>query len=247
MLVSPVPMRARLVAFFRSLLGLIACCGAATGASAQSVVTLSTTAAGDATYAWNSKYGPSGYGAGENTIGVGLQMNAPYGNDYTIAIFMVPLANLAGRPLLSATLHVNSTGFGTSYFYGSANMGWVNPGAATLTGDVVTDGLGPVAASPAAGWTFFTTDAGGSDPLAGTAGPREFTVTSYIQADLDAGRAFSIFTLNGSRDTYGGIYAAESGQGAYVSATVVPEPSTYAALAGALALGVAVWRRRAVA
>lgn len=239
-------MRSKLASFGKLLRALGVVCATWASAYGQNVVTLSATAAGDATYAWNSKYGPYGYGTGANTIGVGLYFGAPYGNDYTIAIFMVPLAGLAGRELISATVNVDSTGFGTGYYYGSAAMGWVNTGSMTLTGDVAADGLGPVAAAPAASWTFFTTDAAPGDPLDGSAGRKSFTVTSYLQADIDAGRSFSTFVLSGSRDTYGSIYTAESGMGAYVSATVVPEPSTYAVLAGALALAATWWRRRSV-
>ncbi len=86
----------------------------AVGASAQAgVITLCTPAAGDATWAWNTKYGPYSYGAGGTEMGVSLYFGAPYGNDYTVSIFEIPIAALAGNTVTSATLVVDSLGFRT--------------------------------------------------------------------------------------------------------------------------------------
>lgn len=215
---------------------------------AQNISNHHVTASGDAEYSWNSKYGPWGYNAGGNAIGTNLYMGAPYGNDYTIGVMEIPIVSLAGATVSSATLWVYSNGFSTGYYYGSASVGWVNTGSMTLTGNVVTDGLGPAAAAPSYSWAIYNSDFGG-DPLHalnGQPGWRSFTVTDYLQADLNAGRAWSTFSVAGSRDTWGSLATAESGSGAYlvVSSNAIPEPSTYAAWAGALALAAAWWRRR---
>ncbi len=218
---------------------------------AQNLSNHHITASGDAEYSWNSKYGPWGYNAGGNAIGTNLAMGGTYGNDYTIGVMEIPIVSLAGATVSSATLWVYSNGFSTGYYYGSASVGWVNTGSMPLTGNVVTDGLGPTAASPSASWTIYNSDYEGSptDPRNGQPGWRSFTVTTYLQADIDAGRAWSTFSVSGSRDTWGSLATAESGSGAYlvVSSNAIPEPSTYAACAGLLALGLAVWRRRRLA
>lgn len=192
--------------------------------AAQATITLYTPAAGDATYAWNSKYGPYGYGAGATSMGVGLYMGAPYGNDYTVSIFEIPLAALAGKTVTGATLEVDSLGFGTGYYYGSAAIGWLDTGAAALTGDVVADGLGPASTGRPGGFTIYNSD------YANTPGLKSFDVLSYVLTDMAAGRAFSTFVLSGSRDTYGSIYTAESGSGPRIVANVVPEPTSIIAL-----------------
>lgn len=220
--------------------------GAST-AGAASQVTLVATPSGDAGYAWNTKYGPSGYTQGDTTLGVMLQMNAPYGNDIAAGLIEIPIGALQGGDLLSAQLVVNTTGFGTSYWYGSAGMAWLDVGSRILTGDVVADGLG-VLAAPAITWTLWNSD--------GSAGPGDPTqkiidVTSVVQQDLAAGRSYSSFMLTGSRDTWGGIYAAESGIGARLLATTtapVPEPATWFTLmAGLGCVGLLARRRGTVA
>lgn len=202
-----------------------------TGIAAQATTTLYTPTAGDASYAWNSKYGPYGYGADSTTMGVGLYMGAPYGNDYTVSIFEIPLAALAGQTLTGATLVVDSLGFGTGYYYGSARIGWLNTGTMALSGDVVADGLGP--ASGGMPGDFIIYDSGVAD----TPGLKSFDVLSLVQADMAAGRAYSTFVMSGSRDTYGSIYTAESGSGPRIIASTVPEPATITMLlAGAASL-----------
>ncbi len=203
---------------------------AATGFAA--LVTLSAPASGDGTFAWNSKYGDYGYAQGGTEMGVQLQMNAPYGNDYVVSIFEIPIASLAGQPLTSATLQVTSLGFTTYYYYGSAAIGWLDTGTMTLTGDFVADGLGAPAKGRPGGFTIFDTDVAGSEQP----GLKQFDVLSFVQADLAAGRSFSTFVMSGSRDTYGSIYAAESGFGPCIVA-MIPEPATIAILGlGVLAL-----------
>lgn len=215
---------------------------------AQNVSNHHVTASGDAEYSWNSRYGPWGYNAGGNAIGTNLAMGGSYGNDYTIGVMEIPLTSLAGATVSSATLWVYSNGFSTGYYYGSASVGWVNTGATPLTGDVVADGIGPAASGPAASWAIYNSDYEGSptDPRNGQPGWRSFAVTSYLQADLDAGRSWATFTVAGSRDTWGSLATAESGSGAYlvVSSNAIPEPATYAACAGALALALVLWRKR---
>lgn len=202
---------------------MVACIVAALlalGIAAQASITVYTPTAGDATYAWNSKYGPYGYGIGDTTMGVGLYMGAPYGNDYTVSIFEIPLAELAGKTVTGATLAVDSLGFSTGYYYGSASIGWLDTGAAVLTGDVVADELGPASTGRPGGFTIYDSD------LPNAPGLKSFDVLSCVQADLAANRSFSTFVMSGSRDTYGSIYTAESGSGPRIIAQVVPEPAT---------------------
>ena len=78
------------------------------------------------------------------------------------------------------------------------------------------------------------------------------TVNVACAWSMTSGGTFSIYLMGGS-----GYDGATTGLGPTVTAgeatldnlygsglTAVPEPSTYAAIAGALALGAAVWRRR---
>lgn len=197
--------------------------------AAQAAITLYTPTAGDATYAWNSKYGPSGYGTGATTMGIGLYFGSPYGNDHTVSIFEIPLAELAGKTLTDATLVVESLGFGTGYNYGSASIGWLDTGTAVLTGDVVADALGPASTALPGGFAIYNSD------YPDTPGLKSFDVLSCVLADMSAGRAFSTFVMSGSRDTYGSIYTAESGCGPRIVANVVPEPATMTMLGAGLA------------
>jgi hypothetical protein len=186
------------------------------------LITLYTPTAGDATYAWNSKYGPTGYSVGDMGIGIYLSMGGTWGNDHTVAIFEVPIAPLAGQTLLSATLNVNSTGFGTGYYYGSAQLGWLDVGSLTLTGDVVADNLGGPSGSLPNNWEIYNSDLGN-----GAAGVKSFDVASYVQADLAAGRSYCTFVLSGSRETSGTILSAENGiTGPRIEAVTVPEPAS---------------------
>ena len=170
-------------------------------------VTFYTPPAGDAQYAWNSKYGPYGYTTGATTMGVYLYFGAPYGNDYTVSIFEVPVSALAGQTLTSAILEVDiASEFGTNYYYGSAQIGWLDTGTKILTGDVVADGLGST--STPGGPEIYDTYT-----MPGTPGTRTFDFLSSVQADIDAGRSYSSFVMHGSRETYGSIYTAESGFG----------------------------------
>lgn len=217
------------------------------GAAMAADLTLPVTASGDASYGWNSKYGPYGYTQGGTDLGVSLQMGGRWGNDYSVGLIEVPIAALRGSGLVSALLQVQTTGFGTGYYYGSAGLAWLDVGAQAVTGDVVADGLGALAA-PSITWTLWNSDgsAGSGDPATKTV-----DVTSVVLLDLAAGRDYSSFQLTGSRDTWGGIYAAESGQGSRLLATTtapVPEPASWMALLGGLAaLGLRSHRRRQAA
>lgn len=199
-------------------------------------ITLVTPASGDAQYSWNSRYGPYGYEVGGTAIGVGLQMGGQYGNDYTIGIIEVPIAPLAGHELTSAVLYLTSLGFGTGYWYGSANLGWQNHNGAS--GDVVADGRG------ALGMGETIAQVWNSDWGHDASGLRSFDVLAQVRADVAAGRAYSTFVVSGSRDTSGAIVTFEGGSGPYLVVTgegLVPEPSGLAWLGLA---GLAICGRR---
>jgi hypothetical protein len=188
-------------------------------------ITLYTPSDGDAQYGWNSKYGPYGYTTGQTTMGVYLYFGAPYGNDYTVSIFEVPIVALSGMILTTAELQVDSLGFGTNYYYGSAQIGWLDTGSRTLTGDVVADGLGTLGLTPGGYEIWDTYD------IPEAVGLKSFDFTTQVQADIDAGRTFSTFVLHGSRETWGSIYTAESGRGPrlvadFEGASSLPEPAT---------------------
>ncbi|MEN6371599.1 MAG: PEP-CTERM sorting domain-containing protein [Armatimonadota bacterium] len=210
--------------------------------AAQAAITLYTPAAGDATYSWNSKYSETSYGVGENAMGIGLNNGGFYGNDYTVSIFEIPIIELTGKTLTSATLMVDSLGFSTGYYYGSASIGWLDTGTSTLTGDVGADKLGPASTSRPGGFTIY--DSGSAD----TPGLKSFDVLTCVQTDLTAGRTFSTFVMSGSRDTYGSIRTAESGSGPRIVANVagnnVPEPTTITVLGAGLASLLFRRRRR---
>lgn len=223
----------------RTLIAILAIIALAIGVAAQAeTITLFTPLSGDATYSWNSKYGPYGYDSGGVTLGIGLAMGPPYGNDYTVSIFEVPIAQLYGKDVTSAVLVVDAIGFGTNYYYGSASIGWLDTGSAVLTGDVVADGLGPAATARPGGMTIYDSGASFVDGL------KEYDVKSYVLADVAAGRSFSTFVMSGSRDTYGNIYAAESERGPRIIVEAVPEPTGLTALAAGLAPLMFILRRR---
>jgi hypothetical protein len=226
-------------------LSALAACILIQGAAwAANSVTLNAPLSGDAGYAWNSKYGPYGYTAGSTELGVGLQMGPPYGNDYTVGIIEIPITALLGGDLLGAYLQINTVGnFGTGYYYGSAAISWLDTGSRPLTGDVVADGLGSIVSGGSGGWSVWSSDTPEGAML------KQFDVASAVQADLTAGRSFSTFVLNGSRDTYGSIYAAESGLAlgprlVADTTAAVPEPSSWLTLLSGFALLGAALRRQ---
>lgn len=189
------------------------------GLAAQAgTVNLYATPAGDANYAWNSKYGPYGYTAGQEELSVGLYFGAPYGNDYTMGFMELPLTGLVGPEVEKVEIRVHALGFGTGYYYGSAGLGWLDTTGRTLTGDVVADGLGGMHPAPG-GWAVWSTDMADWQP-----GWKAVDVTAQVLQDLGQGRAYSSFYVWGSRDTWGSIHAAESGLGPYLSVTLAPVP-----------------------
>jgi hypothetical protein len=227
---------ARFAARWDGLLLLVLLMSATVGPCAAEL-TIFGQASGDVNYAWNSKYGPYGYTQGATDIGVGLTFGAPYGNDYTMGIIEIPITELQAATLTSVALKVYSNGFGTGYDYGSAGLRWLNPGAMALTGDPQADGLGPVLGSNSNEYQLWSSYVG--EP----AGWYSFDVTTHVMDDLTAGREFSTFVLNGSRDTGGSIRTAEYGGGFGPQlVAVVPEPQVWAlALAAA---GCFLIRRR---
>jgi hypothetical protein len=122
----------------------------------------------------------------------------------------------------------------------------MSTGNMVLTGDVVADGLGALGNSMggAGGWGLWSSYTPEGAML------KQFDVTSAVQADLSAGRSYSTFVLNGSRDTTGSIYAAESGLALgprLVAQTTAPVPEPQAWLMVVAGLGVlgAIGRRSA--
>lgn len=213
---------------------------AASQAALAGSITLATPAAGDGGFFWNSRRTSyDAYTVGANTMDVYLWMwGGTDGNDQRIGIMEVPISPLTGHTLNSAQLQVNATGFGTSYYYGDARIGWLNVDGAT--GDIVADGMGRKAtAKPTLHYIWDSDWASGNE-----AGFHSFDVLSCVQADLAAGRSYSTFVLHGSRETSGSLYTAESGLGPVIVAsgdTIVPEPATLALLGLG---GLAALRRR---
>ena len=86
--------------------------------------------------------------------------------------------------------------------------------------------------------------------------PKNFTLFSYGTLSLGSGVSVSdVFTIDysGFKDEHGNVARADwftisndTNAGAIVL-TAIPEPSTYAACAGAAVLGLAFWRRRRAA
>lgn len=222
------------IRFVSMLFVLLVICVAANAAT----VALTTPINGAAQYAWNTKYGDYGYSAVTDSMGVGLYFGAPYGNDYTVSIFEIPIYQLAGQTLTSASLVVNSLGFDTGYYYGSAQIGWLNTGTASLTGNVAADGLGPAAKGLPGGFEVFGNSASGAP------GIFTFNVLSHIQNDLAAGRAYSTYVLSGSRDTYGSISGPTSQNAPKIIATTVPEPASMSVIAAGFIPVIFRLRRR---
>ncbi|MCX7869682.1 MAG: hypothetical protein N2322_06995 [Terrimicrobiaceae bacterium] len=208
-------------------------------AAAETLV-LNCESQGDTEYSWNSKYGPYGYTQGGTSLGVGLQFGGPYGNDYTMGILEIPISSLAGRELQTANLFVYSNGFDTGYYYGSAGLRWLDVGAIVPTGDPEADGLGPILGTASIEYQLWSSGTGEGP------GWFSFDVKNHVLADLAAGRSFSTFVLNGSRETVGRIRAAEFGEGFNpridAEVTPIPEPQAAALLVLSLCL---LARRRA--
>lgn len=62
-----------------------------------------------------------------------------------------------------------------------------------------------------------------------------------------AANAWTIDTALFQNSFNGSFSLSQTGNSLYLNYAAIPEPSTYAALAGALALGLAAWRRRTAA
>ncbi len=230
-----------------AVLGLalaVAILGFAVPAQANAV-TLWASGAGDGTLHYNTKYGVDPYVTGDPTMWANLQFNAPYGNDHFNIYMEIPIAALQGATLTGATLQLDSLGAGNWWYYGSAYVRHLNPGAILPTGNIAVDN--PLAWGYDTGWVIFDTYA--AFPWDGSAGIKSFDVTAEVQADLTAGRSYSSFLLEASRDTGITIYASETpGQGPRIYAeggSLVPIPGAVWLLgSGLLALaGLRQWRK----
>jgi len=211
-------------------------------ASSQAAsVYLWASGAGDGSFYYNTKYGGNTYTTGGSTMYASLYFGAPYGNDVNNIYMEILIAALLGQTLTGAIIQLDSLGAGTGYYYGSAYVRHLNPGASSPTGNIAVDN--PFAWGADASWTFFNTD-GGPD---GSPGIKSFDVLASVQADVAAGRSYSTFVIDASRDTGVTIYASETpGQGPRILAsgeTLVPIPGAVWLLGSGL-LGLAGWRHR---
>jgi autotransporter-associated beta strand protein len=174
------------------------------------------------------------------------------------------LANTAVTVATGATLGGSGTIAGATAFQSGAHLAPGNsPGTLSFTnsltlvaGSILDFQLGTTSdlirvsggtlTGPSSGFvTLNLTDAGGFDPLTGgTFTLFNFsgaTLSNFDAADFTFGSLLSGTTLSGyslNLDAVGKTLSLT------YSASAVPEPSTYAAFLGALALGVAAWRRR---
>lgn len=229
-----------------AVLGLVlsvAILGFSVPAQAGSVY-LWASGAGDGTLYYNTKYGGNTYYTDNPTMTASLYFGAPYGNDYNNIYIEIPIAALLGATLTGATLQLDSLGAWTDYYYGSAYVRHLNPGSLP-TGNIAVDN--PLAWGSDTSWLFY--DSSAAPPWDGSAGIKSFDVSAEVQADLTAGRSYSSFSLEASRDTYATIYASEtSGQGPRIYAQgdfVVPIPGAVWLLGSGLIglAGLRKWRK----
>lgn len=165
-------------------------------------LTVWASGAADGTASWGEgRYcgSPVSYATGGDTLSVSLQYCDP-GWWRNPAFLEIPISELAGATITSATLELESLGFGTGYWYGSA---YVNHLAGSGTGDIAADAVHGWGSD--ASWTLFNTSGTPGDP-----GVKSFDVKDVLLADLLAGRTYSTFSLGASRDTGGSIYASET-------------------------------------
>jgi len=137
-----------------------------------------------------------------------------------VPVLEFPIASLAGRTNLDATLSVYLEGVngGVQIRYGTDNNGVVE------TGDWLNYGV------------ILATVPGG------TTGWVQCDVSSQLQSFVDQGASWAVFTVRSSDQYYGGTVRASEYAGFSPRIDVVPEPSTVVLLAaGAVA---AILRRR---
>lgn len=198
----------------------------------------------------HSSYGSSwwygGWNTGNPTLSVysAFYPGSPSSWERDYAFVEIPIASLHTGTVTSATLQLYSLGFGLGdYWYGSTNVYHQNPGAYSPTGNVAVDN--PNYWGSDWGWNLFNTDIPGS----GAPGWKAFNVTDAVAADLAAGRNFSTFLIQASREVYGGLYASEqTGFGPNMNVqgvNLVPIPGSVLLLGtGLLSLAVVGWRKK---
>lgn len=196
---------------FAGTLALASLLFAAAPPALAATTTLWSSGAGDGgrlddTYGWLDH----SYYTGGVTLGTYRQYWAP-GWGLENSYFEIPISALDGLTVTAASLVVESLGFGTGYYYGSASIGHLNPTSATPTGDIVVDQ--PHGWSSDYSWDIYRSSPSGAHDD-GTPGTKSYDVTAALLADLAAGRSWATFAMSASRDTSGSIYASETaGQG----------------------------------
>ena len=180
----------------------------------------SGTLSGTGTAALTGSLGGTGTLAGSLTLGSGANINP--GNSPGILSNTGTLTFDSGSTYTWELAALSTTGAGTN-FDQIANTGIIN-----LNGGSLALSLGSYAPSADPFWTV----------------NRSWTVISTTGGGSITGTALSISISQTPWSSYGSFSTGLSGQDMVVNWTAIPEPSTYAALAGVLALCGVMWHRR---